>query len=197
MNSLITLVPFLMHLCHSQLWELDHIDSCKDISRNMWCGTVSWSWLINTYLISSFYGDGLKYGSTETDFLSDHMNGLNTQKTKWDFSASSVGSGALAGRQKQQNNSRHSQIHSRAALCHMRVLEAIRTAYIHKAYNLKSKLDSFGISCKESLKLCSTFWVPVCADRQELPMKDQASKHGIWSQVKHTACAWGSSCSVA
>lgn len=31
------LVPFLMHLCHSQLWESDHTDACKDISRNMWC----------------------------------------------------------------------------------------------------------------------------------------------------------------
>jgi len=62
---------------------------------------------------------------------------------------------------------------------HMRALEAIRTAYIQKAYNLRSKLDSFGISywsqgVKESLKLCSTFWAAVCVDRQELPMKDKA-----------------------
>lgn len=32
------LVPFLMHLCHSQLWESLTAcpDSCEDISRNMW-----------------------------------------------------------------------------------------------------------------------------------------------------------------
>lgn len=33
--------------------------------------------------------------------------GLNAQKTKWDFSASSMGSGAPAGTQTLQNNSTH------------------------------------------------------------------------------------------
>lgn len=105
--------------------------------------------------------------------------GLNAQKTKWDFSASSMGSGAPAG--KHCKTTAHTQ--SDSFMCcivpHMRALEAIRTAYIQKAYNLRSKLDSFGISywsqgVKESLKLCSTFWAAVCVDRQELPMKDKA-----------------------
>lgn len=68
------LVPFLMHLCHSQLWEsLTYFAlTLAKISPGT-CGTVSWSWLINTCLISNFYGDGLNYVSMKTDFLSDHM----------------------------------------------------------------------------------------------------------------------------
>lgn len=64
--------------------------------------TVSWSWLINNYLISNFYGDGLNYVSTETDFLSDHMICSNAQKTKQNFSASAPGSGAPEGRQMRR-----------------------------------------------------------------------------------------------
>lgn len=143
----------------------------------MW--TVSWGWLINTYLISSFYGDGLNYGSTETDFLSDH-DWVECSENKMGFLSLFYGQWSTC---RQTNTAKQQHTQSDSFMCcivpHMRALEAIRTAYVHKAYNLRSKLDSFGISywsqgVKESLKLCSTFWAAVCVDRQELPMKDKA-----------------------
>lgn len=79
---------------------------------------VSWSWLINTCLISNFYGDGLNYVSIETDFLSYHMIWLRAQETKGNFSVSSLGSRVPKGRQvyreehsetKTSNTSRSAQ----------------------------------------------------------------------------------------
>lgn len=50
----------------------------------------------------------------------------------------------------QANTAKQQHTQSDSFMCcivpHMRALEAIRTAYIQKAYNLRSKLDSFGIS---------------------------------------------------
>jgi len=72
--------------------------------------TVGWSWLIDTYLIANMYGDGLNYVSIETAFLSDHKIWLNAQKTKWNFLASSPGSGVPKGRQMHRqeiNTAKH------------------------------------------------------------------------------------------
>lgn len=113
------------------------------------CGMnrVRWSWLINTCLISSFYGDGLNYVSIETDFLSDHVIWLNAQETKWNFSASSAGWGVPKGRRlhrREINTAQQHPVQSAQFICcvmpYTRARDAIRTVYMHKAYRVEKQI---------------------------------------------------------
>lgn len=79
------LVPFLMHFLPFSALEVTNILHTDWYLQEHVVSAVSWSWLINTCLISNFYGDGLNYVSIETDFLSYHMIWLRAQETKENF----------------------------------------------------------------------------------------------------------------